>query len=228
MIYLQGFMLLTLSLVLVFSGTLTLLWSDAVGLDTAAARAKSVIAIGTMVAGTLGLVLAGDKALLEQRFWNWVRNSGGQSAAILLIVNVVAVLCLIGLVVAWLSFREIKVYSDRPVVLVDVDDFLEPREIGLLPAGAERDVLMRIGERRIGFRIVGTETVSPLPPFVVPPRGATPAELLFISTKGIRDVAPQIAPATRIDPESHSGAAGDRVDPDGAPGAGAGTRPLGP
>lgn len=209
---LQGLLLFVVSAVLIVGSTLTVIWSDAVGLGTAASNAKSVISAGTMIVGTLGLMLAGDKALMQQNFWNWVRNSGAQSKAMLTLANLVGIVFLAWLTIAWFSLREVKVYSDQAVVLVDIDDLLQPREIGLLSAGVERDVLVGMGERRLGFRIVGTETVSALEPFIVPRRGEAVAKLIFINTKGVRDVSDDVAPAIRVDPGFRSNTAGTRDD----------------
>ncbi len=209
---LQGFLLFVVSAVLIVGSTLTVIWSDAVGLGTAASNAKAVISTGTMIVGTLGLMLAGDKALMQQNFWNWVRNSGAQSKAMLTLANLAGITFLAWLAIAWFSLREVKVYSDQAVVLVDIDDLLQPREIGLLSAGVERDVLVGMGERRLGFRIVGTETVSALEPFIVPRRGEAVGKLIFINTKGIRDVSDDVAPAIRVGPDFRSNAAGTCED----------------
>lgn len=202
---LQAVLLVLIVVGVVGGGALFFLWKDSVGLDQAAATAKSVIAAGTLLSGILGLLVAGDKTFLGDSAWAWARNRGVQSAVLLSIADLLGLAFVLWLGIAWFSFREIKVYSDQAVVLMDVDDMMTPREIGLLPADTERDVLVRIGKLRLGYRIVGTETFGIEDEITVPTRGQHLNKLIFIDTRGIRDVPGTLESPNRVEPASGIG-----------------------
>ncbi|TAY79700.1 hypothetical protein [Rhizobium ruizarguesonis] len=176
----QYVFLALISSVLVVGCSLFWYWHNVVGLDVYVQTAKYYSNIAIMIAGILGLIMVGDRALIGQRLWDWTRNTALQNDAFLWIANFLSIISLLSMGYMWMHTRQVIVHSDQAVILMNIDDLLAPVDIGYLSATQEQSVIVQNGTTRIGYRLVGSDCVGSVP---IPSQSSVFGLLVFISTK---------------------------------------------